>query len=96
MIKPLPVNQGRKTEWVKSRLLSYIHDNDMKSGDKIPPVRELCEVLQVGSSSVFRCPKSRLVGICEAKNCRSARQAAGAPSLLTAGLWDLRKAREVR
>lgn len=58
MIKPLPVNQGRKTEWVKSRLLSYIHDNDMKSGDKIPPVRELCEVLQVGSSSVFRAVKS--------------------------------------
>ncbi|WP_176011576.1 GntR family transcriptional regulator [Victivallis sp. Marseille-Q1083] len=47
-------NLGRQTESIKQSILSYLWDNQLAVGDKIPAQAELCRRFNVGSTSVHR------------------------------------------
>jgi|GEM_PF-1949111 len=47
-------NQGKKTESTKQAILSYLWDNHLQVGDRIPIQAELCHRLGVGGTTVNR------------------------------------------
>ncbi len=52
-IKPIPKDLLRQK--VTDAIISYIHQNGLKPGDKLPPERKLAEELSVGRNSVRMC-----------------------------------------
>ena len=63
-----PIEQSTMTEQVANRLVKLLSTGDLKSGDKLPPERELAKQLNVGRTTVREALKMlTLSGLLEAR-----------------------------